>query len=124
MLQNADFLLVLPRVWPTSPEDTATKTLLTRELRVSVIPRLKALAPDSGAYINEADPSNPDWKHDYFGTNYDALLRIKREYDPNGLFWCKPCVGWDDWEIRDDSSDLDEEELGIGQGLGILCRKA
>lgn len=116
-----DLPIVLPRQWPTS--NATAKTILTSELRDSAVPSLKALSPGSGAYINEADPSNPEWKHDYFGANYDRLLKIKHKYDPSGLFWCKPCVGWDEWQIIDGDQNIDVDELGIGQGSGRLCRK-
>ncbi|KAL0565540.1 hypothetical protein V5O48_016479, partial [Marasmius crinis-equi] len=38
------------------------------------IPPLKKLTPGSGAYINEADPNDPDWKESFYGPNYDRLL--------------------------------------------------
>jgi hypothetical protein len=87
------------------------------------VPALKALAPTSGAYINEADPTNPDWQNDYFGINYKRLLDIKRQYDPDGVFWCRPCVGWDEWEIRDGEAGQDLE-WGVGQAVGKLCKTA
>lgn len=86
------------------------------------MPALKDLSPDSGAYINECDPSNPTWKHDYYGENYERLLQVKHEYDPNGVFWCKPCVGWDEWEIQDGPAGEDPVEWGIGQEGGRLCK--
>lgn len=97
---------------------------MTANLRNHAVPALKQLAPDSGAYVNEADPSNPEWKHDYFGANYDKLLEVKNKYDPEGVFWCKPCVGWDQWEIQNGPTDEDVLEWGIGQGAGRLCQKA
>ena len=58
---------------------------------------LKELAPSSGAYMNEADFNNPDWKQDFFGVNYRRLLRIKDAVDPNGLFYAATTVGSDRW---------------------------
>jgi FAD/FMN-containing dehydrogenase len=53
----------------------------------------------SGAYMNEADPNEPNWQQKFFGTldNYNRLKSIKNTVDPNGLFVCKTCVGSDDW---------------------------
>ena len=63
---------------------------------------LKELAPDMGAYINEGDRFDPEWQKTFWGENYDRLLRIKRDVDPNDVFWCQPCVGHDRWEEVDD----------------------
>jgi len=111
--------VVLPRTWP--PYNTTLKTYFTTKLREEVA-ILKDLAPTSGAYINEADPSNPDWKNDYFGEHYPRLLEIKNRYDPQGVFWCKPCVGYDQWDVADGPVQEDQLEWGIGQGSGRLCR--
>ncbi|ETS80423.1 hypothetical protein PFICI_07952 [Pestalotiopsis fici W106-1] len=48
-----------------------------------------------GAYVNEATFDNPDWKIDYFGENYDELLRIKQKYDPEFSLWQHTAVGAD-----------------------------
>ncbi|KAI1818957.1 FAD-binding domain-containing protein [Xylaria intraflava] len=58
---------------------------------------LRQLAPDSGAYLNENNPGEPDWEHAFWGENYARLLRIKRAVDPDDVFWCHPCVGNDRW---------------------------
>ncbi|KAF2967665.1 hypothetical protein GQX73_g5906 [Xylaria multiplex] len=36
-------------------------------------------APETGAYMNEANPFNGQWKHDFYGTSYDSLVQIKRK---------------------------------------------
>ncbi|KAK4206717.1 FAD-binding domain-containing protein [Rhypophila decipiens] len=71
---------------------------------------LRKLAPDSGAYVNEAFPEEPDWRHAFWGRggkNYARLLRIKRAVDPDDVLWCHPCVGNERWEEIDG---------------GVLCR--
>ncbi|KAJ6480986.1 FAD-binding domain-containing protein [Mycena sanguinolenta] len=59
---------------------------------------LTALAPDSGAYMNEADvyeiPATNGRVDTYWGPNYERLLTIKKKYDPHGLLDCWRCVGW------------------------------
>ncbi|KAK3694284.1 hypothetical protein B0T22DRAFT_506654 [Podospora appendiculata] len=65
-------------------------------------PLRKILAPESGAYMNEADPQEPDWQHQFWGTNYARLLRIKRAVDPGDVLWCTPCVGNERWHQTDD----------------------
>ncbi|TGZ81304.1 FAD-binding domain-containing protein, partial [Ascodesmis nigricans] len=61
---------------------------------------LRTLAPDTGAYVNEAHFKNPNWKTDFWGTNYERLSEIKSQYDPNGLFWATPGINADHYEVQ------------------------
>jgi FAD/FMN-containing dehydrogenase len=45
------------------------------------------------AYVNFPDPDLWDWRHAYYGGNYDRLTRVKRHYDPAGLFRYGQAVG-------------------------------
>lgn len=45
------------------------------------------------AYVNFPDPDLQDWRHAYYGTNYERLTRIKHHYDPTGLFRYDQAVG-------------------------------
>ncbi|KAL4814938.1 hypothetical protein BDW67DRAFT_176686 [Aspergillus spinulosporus] len=53
-------------------------------------------------YTNEATFDNPDWKADYFGTNYDTLLQVKQRYDPGHIFYGPAMVGSDRWSMQGD----------------------
>ncbi|KAL8963039.1 MAG: hypothetical protein Q9193_000645 [Seirophora villosa] len=64
------------------------------------IPPLKALAPDSGVYLNEGDWRDPDWQKSFYGANYDKLKSIKAKYDPNDIFYATTAVGSDDWVVE------------------------
>ena len=68
----------------------------------SLIPQLDALTPGSGAYMNEGNFQQPDWKQDFFGSNYDALRAIKKKYDPDDLFYAVTTVGSDAWTVDAD----------------------
>lgn len=57
----------------------------------------KALAPTAGTYANEADYHMPDWQQTFWGENYARLLTIKKQVDPDGLFYCHHCVGSEMW---------------------------
>ncbi|EUC55000.1 FAD-binding domain protein [Rhizoctonia solani AG-3 Rhs1AP] len=50
---------------------------------------------DDAAYMNEADPLEPQWKKAFWGSHYERLAEIKRQIDPKGLFTCNRCVGSD-----------------------------
>ncbi|KAM0123919.1 hypothetical protein ACHAO1_011188 [Botrytis cinerea] len=55
-------------------------------------------APNTGAYINEANPYNTGWKHDFFGISYDRLAEIKKKYDPTGSLYILAGVGSGEWD--------------------------
>ena len=59
----------------------------------------RELTPGSGAYINEADPAEPNWQESFFGNLYPRLLSIKQQRDPWGLFWAPTTVGSEPWEV-------------------------
>ncbi|TLD19356.1 Mitochondrial intermediate peptidase [Venturia nashicola] len=62
---------------------------------------LRAIAPDMGAYANEAYPLEENWKTSFWGKNYERLSKIKTKYDPDMLFWVTPGVNADHMEVRD-----------------------
>lgn len=66
-------------------------------------------APDTGAYMNEANPFNSQFQQDFYGTSYDQLLEVKQKYDPTESLFVLSGVGSDAWEY-----DLNS---------GRLCRK-
>ncbi|KAF2687487.1 FAD-binding domain-containing protein [Lentithecium fluviatile CBS 122367] len=75
--------------FPDSDTYAEAKPALDR-MTYERIAALKALAPDTGAYLNEADPFDPDWQ------------QIKATYDLESLLWCISCVGSENW--AEDSS--------------------
>ncbi|KAF2668007.1 FAD-binding domain-containing protein [Microthyrium microscopicum] len=78
-----------------------------REVAQKLGASLRSISPNGGTYANEADPDTPNWQHAFWGSNYDRLLRIKKMVDPEGVFYCRRCVGSEFFEDHD----------------GILCRK-
>ena len=58
---------------------------------------MRAAAPDTGAYVNECDYFQKDWQKAFWGPNYARLARIKRRYDPDGLFFVHHGVGSEAW---------------------------
>lgn len=57
-----------------------------------------------GVYWNEGDRLEADWKTSFFGggKQYEKLLAIKKEYDPENRLWRTPCVGGDVLKERPD----------------------
>lgn len=60
----------------------------------------KALAPNTGGYMNEGDRNDPDWANVFYGTNYAFHSATKKKYDPYSLFYCTTCVGSEAWTER------------------------
>jgi FAD/FMN-containing dehydrogenase len=58
---------------------------------------LRKLAPQAGSYLTESNFFNEHWQEAYFGANYPRLLRVKKQYDPDGLFLVHHGVGREDW---------------------------
>ncbi|CAD6452299.1 200ca50e-fd55-49ae-b11c-d6c02fd245bd [Sclerotinia trifoliorum] len=67
--------------------------------------RLRDITPGAGAYMNEATWDNVHWKADYFGSNYEALLKVKEKYDPEFFFWANAAVGSDIyWKVGENGA--------------------
>lgn len=47
----------------------------------------------SGAYVNYIDALQSDWARMYYGQNYERLLSIKRQADPEGVFDFQQGIG-------------------------------
>ena len=58
---------------------------------------LRAAAPGAGCYISECDYFLQDWGKAQWGTNWQRLERVKRRYDPDGLFVIHHGVGSGTW---------------------------
>jgi hypothetical protein len=61
---------------------------------------LREFAPDTGAYLNEAHWSEPNWQKSFWGSNYPRLAQLKTKYDPDGVFWVSPGINAEQWEAK------------------------
>lgn len=95
-------------------EQAANNVVFTDDWMATV----RAVTPGGGAYANEADAAEPDFKEAFYGAeHYARLLAVKETYDPTGLFYANKAVGSDAWYITD---QLD----GMPTQNGRLCRVA
>jgi hypothetical protein len=63
--------------------------------------KMRAITPTGGAYQNEADLFEPDPVSAYWGQeNYNRLLKLKRELDPDNMLSCFNCIGWERNDAR------------------------
>ena len=58
---------------------------------------LRKLVPDAGSYVSESNFFEPRWQQSLWGSNYPRLLAVKKQYDPNGLFFVHHGVGSENW---------------------------
>jgi len=58
---------------------------------------LYRIVPDGGSYVSESNFFNARWSEAFWGENYPRLLRAKRRYDPDGLFFAHHGVGSEEW---------------------------
>ncbi|KAK2049429.1 FAD binding domain-containing protein [Colletotrichum somersetense] len=91
----------LTTVWNfTAPWD---EMLANQDLMTNVVQKeIEALTPTGGAYMNEADFQQPNFQQTFFGSNYKALLCLKKKYDPKGFFYVRNAVGSESWSVAND----------------------
>ncbi|KAJ5100638.1 CAZyme family AA7 [Penicillium angulare] len=90
--------LTTPWEW----DDDKLMMAYQRKMTEVFMPKIEAIAPSSGAYLNEADFRQPNFKNAFYGRNYPALRHIKAKYDPNDIFYGMTAVGSDEWAERKD----------------------
>ena len=59
--------------------------------------QLRAIAGQSGSYVNETNYFKMGWQQAFWGNNYSRLAKIKQKYDPDGLFFAHNGVGSESW---------------------------
>lgn len=81
---------------------------------------VEALGEQPGSYVNEGDAQDRGWQRGFWGDKYERLVRVKREWDAEGVFWGVGMVGSEGWEVRDGEGGRRE---GIVVQDGRLCRR-
>lgn len=67
----------------------------------SAMQPLRQLSPGSGAYLNECDTFEPDYTMSFWGRdNYNRLLSIKKQVDPDNILTGHQAVGWNPADSR------------------------
>lgn len=100
--RTSPFISIVGRGWPAgSGEDV--KAYIRNDVTNVKGAAMKALAPNTGGYMNEGDRLDPEWQKTFYGSRYAMHLNTKRKYDPSSLFYCPICVGSEDWVERPDA---------------------
>jgi FAD/FMN-containing dehydrogenase len=88
-----------PPAFPDVPgrePDLATGRHEARRIDLAMDELLK-VAPEGGSYVSESDYFEENWQRSFWGANYARLAAVKREYDPEGLFFVRHGVGSEGW---------------------------
>jgi FAD/FMN-containing dehydrogenase len=86
-----------PPAFPGMPPPNLTAARFGATQVQAAMKALRIAAPNTGAYVNECDYFQADWQRAFWGPNYPRLARIKRRYDPDGLFTVHHGVGSEAW---------------------------
>ncbi|KAK2666886.1 FAD-binding, type PCMH, subdomain 2 [Fusarium oxysporum f. sp. vasinfectum] len=79
-----------------APQDMLTEA--AEQLEEGIESLWREWAPNTGAYMNEGNPFNSNFKKDFYGSYYDRLLEVKNKYDPTNSLWVLSGVGSDAWD--------------------------
>jgi FAD/FMN-containing dehydrogenase len=77
--------------------DALTQATVHNDITYNKVAAMRALAPNTGSYMNEADRLDPLYLQDFYGQNLLKLQAVKAKYDPQSVFYCPTCVGSDKW---------------------------
>ncbi|EME39010.1 hypothetical protein DOTSEDRAFT_48443 [Dothistroma septosporum NZE10] len=102
------------RFWSNS-DPPAIQNAKREEFETSIMAKWRELSPGAGAYLNEADRSEPNFQWAFWGSKYPRLAELKKKWDPRDLFWAATAVGSEVWEVRN--------EDGLPNENGRLCLK-
>ena len=92
---------IVARGWAPGADAAAQKAVYD-DITFTKVAAMRAIAPDTGSYMNEGDRFDPSFLRDFYGRSLDRLETIKGKYDPRGLFYCPTCVGSERWVVDAD----------------------
>ena len=81
---------------PDAQPDLAAARAAAARIELAMRELLR-VAPSGGSYVAETDFFERNWQSSFWGRNYPELARIKRKYDPEGLFFVHHGVGSEHW---------------------------
>jgi FAD/FMN-containing dehydrogenase len=97
--RNASNLLLYLLPLPTDAT-LAQKADIQDVLANTVDRAMRDAAPNGCAYVNEADPFQDDWQDHFWGPSvYPRLRRLKKTWDPDGVFYTISTPGTEQWDV-------------------------
>lgn len=89
--RGAAFILCAETTW--SDRDRASVVRANLAWLEDFYDAIFPFGPPQHSYQNFPDPLLHDWRTAYYGQNYDRLVTVKRDYDPNGFFTYPQAIG-------------------------------
>jgi FAD/FMN-containing dehydrogenase len=83
------------RAWAGHEPDVAAGRKSREEIH-NCVNELRAIVPNGGAHVSESNFFQQDWQQEW-GSNYARLAKVKKKYDPTGLFFVHNGVGSEEW---------------------------
>lgn len=90
--------------WSFDPADWYKMLANQQLMTYDIMPKIEAVTPGSGAYMNEADFQQPGFQKAFFGANYASLSCIKKKWDPENFFYARNAVGSEEWIVANDGT--------------------
>jgi hypothetical protein len=112
--RKATGFFILGGVWPPDAADSQIQEV-SKTMTTDWMERWRAVSPGSGTYLSEADINEPDFQTAFYGEYYPRLYKLKKKYDPKGVFYAPTAVGSEDWYITDQLEWIPTQN-------GRLCR--
>lgn len=100
--RSAEFMFLPATAWSTNPADWQRMLDDRHKITYTYDAALKQITPGGGAYMNEGDGDEPEWRQAFFGNKYDKLLEVKRRWDCDGVFYARNAVGSEEWKVLRD----------------------
>lgn len=88
--RNSRFVPEIKAIWDL---DKPGETLENVQWAYEFFERMSEAGNATGAYVNYIDPLQHNWAEQYYGSNYQRLLEIKKKVDPNNFFSFQQSVG-------------------------------
>ena len=85
--------------------NASTQVAIHHDITYNKVGAMRALAPNTGSYMNEADRLDPQYLQDFYGSHTAKLQSIKVKYDPYNVFYCPTCIGSEKW-VEDSTGRL------------------
>ncbi|KAH7303804.1 hypothetical protein B0I35DRAFT_484875 [Stachybotrys elegans] len=93
----------------------AARSAQASYLTNTIMAKWRATCPNSGSYMSEGDPNEPNWQQSFFGSKYPKLYQLKQKWDPTGLLYANRAVGSENWYIKG-------QDPNIAMQNGRLCK--
>ncbi|KAL7944950.1 hypothetical protein V8C42DRAFT_353272 [Trichoderma barbatum] len=94
---NTAFSSIVINPVATENLDWPSAKALQEEIQNEIMPILEKVAPDAGAYKNEANWEQKNFQEAFYAGTYPRLAEIKKKWDPDSIFYGVTNVGSEKW---------------------------